>query len=73
MCDRLAAKLCLNPARAHARHSPALESFLNRYIDNHTDLKPATKGLYLQTKEYLLMFFDRGVRINRISRAMASD
>ncbi|MBN2272204.1 MAG: tyrosine-type recombinase/integrase [Sedimentisphaerales bacterium] len=73
MCDRLAVELCMHPARADARHSPTLESFLNRYIDNRTDIKPATKGLYLQTTEYLLMFFDGDVRINRISRAKASD
>ena len=73
MCDRLAAKLCLNPARADARHSPALENFLNRYIDNRTDIKPATKDLYEQTKEYLLMFFEGDVRIDRIPRTMAAD
>jgi len=73
MCDRLAAELCLNPARVDSRHSPTLEKFLERYIDNRTDLKPATKDLYEQTKEYLLRFFDGGVRIGRITRAMAAD
>jgi integrase len=73
MCDRLAAELCLNPARAGNGHAPTLEKFLERYIDNRTDLKPATKNLYRNTKEYLLMFFDGNVRINRITRAMASD
>lgn len=73
MCDRLAAELCLNPARADSRHSPTLEKFLKRYIDNRTELKPATKDLYEQTKEYLLRFFDGGVRIGRITRAMAAD
>jgi integrase len=72
-CDRLAAELCLNPGRADSRHSPTLERFLDRYIDNRTDLKPATKDLYRQTKDYLLMFFDADLRIDRISRAMASD
>ena len=73
MCDRLAAELCLNPAIADSRHSPTLEKFLKRYLDNRTDLKPATKDLYEQTKEYLLRFFDGGVRIGRITRAMAAD
>lgn len=72
-CDRFAAELCLNPARADSRHSPTLEKFLDRYINNRTDLKSATKDLYEQTKEYLLKFFDGGVRIGRITRAMAAD
>jgi len=72
-CDRLAAELRLNPARADAVHSPTLARFLNRYIDNRTDLKPSTKDLFQQTKEYLLMFLDGGIRIDRISRPMASD
>ena len=73
MCDRLAAELCLNPARAGKSHSPTMERFLDRYIDNRTDIKPATKHLYRQTRDYLLMFFGGGVRIDRISRAMAAD
>ena len=73
MCDRLAAELYLNPARAGSGHAPTLEKFLERYIDNRTDLKPATKDLYGQTKEYLLKFFDGNIRIGRISRAMAAD
>ncbi len=73
MCDRLAAELCLNPARAGNNHSPTLERFLERYIDNRTDIKPATKDLYEQTKEYLLTFFDGNIRIDRITRAMAAD
>jgi integrase len=50
-----------------------LEKFLERYINNRTDLRPATKDLYDQTKEYLLRFFDGSVRIGRITRAMAAD
>lgn len=73
MCDRLAAELCLNPARAGNNHSPVLERFLERYINNRTDLKPATKDLHRLTKEYLLMFFDGSIRIDRITRAMAAD
>jgi integrase len=73
MCDRLAAELCLNPARADSRHSPTLERFLKRYIDNRTDFKPATKDLYEQTQDYLLKFFDGSVRIGRITRVMATD
>ena len=73
ICDRLAAELRLNPARAGNGHSPTLEKFLERYINNRTDLKQATKDLYEQTKEYLLMFFNRSIRIDRITRAMAAD
>jgi len=72
-CDRLAAKLCLNPASADSRKSPALENFLERYIKNRTDIKPATRDLYKLTKEYLLNFFDGNTRIDRITRAMAAD
>lgn len=73
MCDRLAAELCLNPARAGSNPSPTLEKFLERYINHRTDLKPATRDLYKLTKEYLLMFFDGGIRIDRITRSMAAD
>lgn len=73
MCDRLAAELCLNPARADSHRPPTLENFLERYIENRTDIKPATKDLYKQTTQYLLKFFDGGVRIGRITRAMATD
>jgi integrase len=73
MCDRLAADFCINPAKADGGHTPTLEQFLERYINNRTDLKPATKDLYRQTKQYLLVFFDGSTRIDRISRAMAAD
>jgi len=73
LCDRLAAELCLNPARADSRCSPTMESFLERYINNRTDIKPATKDLYEQTKQYLLKFFDSDLRIDRISRLMTAD
>ncbi len=73
ICDHLAAELCLNPGRANSGHSPTLGKYLDRYINNRTDLKPATKDLYRQTREYLLMFFDGSIRMDRITRAMAAD
>jgi integrase len=73
MCDRLAVELCLNPAIVNSRTSPMMEKFLNRYIDNRTDIRPSTKELYELTKEYLLEFFGQETRIDRITRAMAAD
>ena len=73
MCDRFAAKLCLNPARTGGRGAPTLDKFLQRHLDNRTDLKPSTQGLYELTKKYLLAFFGGDLRIDRITRAMAAD
>ena len=72
-CDRFAAELCLNPFKVDSRCAPNLDKFLQRYLNNRTDLKSSTKGLYRLTKEYLLEFFGEDVRINRISRPMAAD
>ena len=72
-CDRFAAELCLNPFRVDSNHTPNLKQFLQRYLNNRTDLKPSTKGLYGLTKEYLLEFFGEDVRIGRIIRPMAAD
>lgn len=52
---------------------PTLERFFERYINNRTDVKPATKALYEQTKDYLIMFFHGSIRINRITRSTAAD
>jgi len=73
MCDRLAAELCLNPAIGNSRTSLTLEKFLKRYIDNRTDIREFTKGLYELSQQYLLEFFGREARIDRITRAMAAD
>jgi len=73
MCDRLAAEISMNPARADSRDPPTLEKFLQRYVNNRTDLKPKTRGLYELTQKYLLNFFDGGIRIGRITRAVPAD
>lgn len=72
-CDRLAAELNLNPFKADGRRAPSLEKLIRRYIENRTDLKPATKKLYELTEKYLLEFFGGDIRIERITRAMAAD
>ncbi len=73
LCDRFAAELHLNPVRTGNNQSPTLERFLERYINNRTDVKLTTKDLYMQTKKSLLMFFSGNVRIDRITRAMTAD
>jgi integrase len=72
-CDRLAAEMQLNPAKASGSQAPKLGDFLERYLASRTDLKPGS--LYLQdlTGRYLKQFFGTEIRINRITRAMASD
>jgi len=72
-CDRLAAELNLHPFKADGQRAPSLEKLIRRYIENRTDLKPATKELYELTEKYLLEFFGRDIRIDRITRAMAAD
>ena len=73
MCDRLAVELYLNPAIGNSRTSLTLDKFLKRYIDNRTDIRGSTKGLYELSQKYLLEFFGREARIDRITRAMAAD
>lgn len=72
-CDRLAAELNLNPFKADGGRAPSLEKLIRRYIENRTDLKPATKELYELTEKYLLEFFGGDIRIDRITRATAAD
>lgn len=72
-CDRLAAKLQLNPAVAQASKPPNLRDHLERYLSHRTDLKPSTLKLHRLTSQYLLAFFPGDVRINRMTRPMASD
>ncbi|MHC4519198.1 MAG: tyrosine-type recombinase/integrase [Planctomycetota bacterium] len=72
-CDRLAAELRLNPAVAQAYKPPSLQDYLERYLNHRTDLKPATLELHRLTSDYLLAFFPGDIRINRMTRPMASD
>lgn len=71
-CDRLAAEIQLNPAKALGSQAPKLGEFLDSYLSSRTDLKAGS--LYLQdlTARYLQQFFGTEIRIDRITRAMAT-
>ena len=72
-CDRLAAELQRCPASASGMRAPRLGEFLDSYLKSRTDLRPAT--LYLQelTSRYLKLHFGADIRIDRITRAGASE
>lgn len=72
-CDRLAAQLQLNPAHAGCGRSSRLSEYLGRYLEARTDLRPRTLELHKLTAKYLLAHFSPDIRIDRISRAIASD
>ena len=73
LCDRLAADLHLNPRLASAGNALRLDEFLQRYLALRTDLRPSTIVLQKRTARYLLAFFGGGTRIDRITRASASE
>jgi hypothetical protein len=54
LCDRLAAELQLNPARAGFGKTPHLGEYLQRYLASRTDLRAGTLELHELTARYLL-------------------
>ena len=72
-CDRLAAKLKLNPALARKCKPLSLGDYLKRYLNHRTDVKPTTLELHRLTGDYLLAFFPDDIKIDRMTRPMASD
>ena len=56
LCDRLAADLQANPAKADRRTSPTLSDYLKGYLESRTDLKSATRYLHDLTARYLIRF-----------------
>src|SRR4030042_3530758 len=73
MCDRFAAELQINPARAGLGRTPHLNEYLGRYLAARTDLRPRTLELHQLTVKYLLAYFSPDIRIDRINRAAATD
>lgn len=72
-CDRLAAKLMLNPSIADKRKPVKLGEFIEWYNYNRTDVRQSTLELHQLTCRYLAEFFTEEIYIDRINRAMASD
>ena len=52
---------------------PRLGDYLQRYLNSRTDLKRSSLLLHDMTCRYLLAFFSPETRLDRISRAAASD
>jgi len=73
LCDRLAAEIQINPGRAGTGKTFRLGDYLSRYLESRTDLRPRTLELHELTAKYLLAYFNTEMRINRITRAAASD
>ncbi len=73
LCDRLAAEIQINPGRAGTGKTLRLCDFLDRYLTSRTDLRPRTLELHELTAKYLLAYFNPEMRINKITRASASD
>ena len=73
LCDRFAAELNLNPGKADTNRPIRLDELVDRYLQGRTDLQETTLDLHRLTARYLKQFFDEEMRIDRITRAMASD
>ena len=72
-CDRLAAKLTLNPGIANSGRPTNLGVFIQRYLNSRTDLRKSTLELHRLTGDYLREFFGEDIYIDRIDRAKASN
>jgi len=72
-CDRLAAKLSLNPGIADTGQAVKLSVFIQRYLNSRTDLQKSTLELHQLTCNYLTEFFDKDMYIDKINRAKASN
>lgn len=72
-CDRLAAKLTLNPGIADTCHHIKLEDFIKRYLSSRTDLRKSTLESHRLSGDYLKEFFGEDIYIDRINRAKASN
>ena len=72
LCDRLTIELHVHPSKASGQPAPRLGEFLAGYLAARTELKPATRYLHDLTGRYLTEHFGRDVRVDRITRAMAS-
>lgn len=68
-CQVLANDLTRNPSLA--AKAPSLGAFVERYVAGRTDVKEATRYLYRLAGRYLAAYFGHGLRIDRITRAMA--
>ncbi|NQU76236.1 MAG: tyrosine-type recombinase/integrase [Planctomycetes bacterium] len=73
LCDRFAAELNLAPGKADANRPIRLDELVNRYLQSRTDLRETTRDLHRLTIQYLKQLFGGEMRIDRITRAMASD
>ena len=72
LCARIAADMQLNPSRANADRAPKLGEFLERYLASRTDLKEGSLYLCKLTGRYIMECFGTELRIDRITRSMAS-
>ena len=73
LCNRFAATLMANPGRADVGRAPRLSDFLERYLQQRTDLRASTKCLHEQTVKCLKGFFAVELRIDGITRKSAMD
>jgi len=72
LCSRIAAEMQLNPSRTNADRAPKLGEFLERYLASRTDLKEGSLYLCKLTGRYIMECFGTELRIDRITRSMAS-
>ncbi len=63
----------INGGHAASAKAPALQDYIDKHIDNRTDLSESTKKLYRITGRYLVAYLGAKRRIDRITRADAAD
>jgi integrase len=73
MCERLAVEIQINPSRAGIGKAYRLGDYLDRYLASRADLRPKTLVQHKLTAKYLLAYFNSEMRIDKITRAAASD
>jgi len=73
LCDRLAAEMAANPARADIGKAPHLGEWIERFIQQKAGLKPSSEKSYRLAGRYLTVYFGETYPLDRITKARVAD
>ena len=72
-CKEIAAGHAKTPELRNTSKSPTISEWADRYLELRSDLAPSTLSMHRSTLDKLLSYLDDGLRLNDISRSLASD